>query len=78
MATRIDRLWPGRPRPGQQPRLRWALPSETQWDRCQSMEQMWREIAAGTRPCLCAVSLEERHGARRSLGRESTRPVNDG
>lgn len=75
MATRIDRLMPGRSRP-RQPRLRWALPSETQWDGRQSMDQMWREIAAGTRPCLCAVSLDQKRRPRRSLARESARQVN--
>lgn len=64
MATRIDRLWRGRSR-AVQPRLRWALPNEPYWDQRQNMDQMWREMAAGQRPCLCAVSLEEKLCVRR-------------
>jgi hypothetical protein len=69
MATRIDRVWPGRPRTGPE-RLRWALPHEPQWDGRQSLDEMWREIAAGKRPCLCPV----KPGARR-LHRSTPSPV---
>lgn len=67
MATRIDRLWPARTR-ASQPQLRWALPNESHWDQRQSLDQMWREIAIGKRPCLCAVSLGEKRTQRRTAG----------
>ncbi len=69
MATGIDRLWLGRSR-ARQPRLRWVLPNESHWDHRQSrqgMDQMWREIAGGKRPCLCAVSLKEKDRNRRPV-----------
>jgi hypothetical protein len=67
MASRIDRLWSGRSRSRfPESRLRWALPNESHWDHRQSMDQMWREMATGKRPCLCAVSLKGR-GSRRAV-----------
>jgi len=65
MATGIDRLWLGRSR-ARQPRLRWVLPNESHWDHRQSLDQMWREIAGGKRPCLCAVTFKEKRRTRRS------------
>lgn len=73
MATRIDRFRPGRV-PVNPPRLRWALPNEAHWDGRQSMEDMWREIAAGTRPCLCPVVLGERRQPRRSPAHGASAP----
>ena len=72
METRIDRLWMGRSRV-RQSRLRWTLPNESHWDQRQGrqsrqgMDQMWQEIAAGKRPCLCAVSLKEKDRNRRPV-----------
>lgn len=65
MAIGIERLRLGRTR-SRQPRLRWALPHESHWDQRQSVDEMWREIASGRRPCLCAVSLDDKRRQRRS------------
>lgn len=70
MATRIDRSRLGRSR-SRQPRLRWALPHESHWDQRQSVDEMWREIASGKRPCLCAVSLDDKRRQRRPVAQDS-------
>jgi len=43
-----------------------VLPNESHWDHRQSLDQMWREIAGGKRPCLCAVTFKEKRRTRRS------------
>ncbi len=69
MAIGIDRLLAGRART-RQPRLRWALPHESHWDQRQSVDEMWREIASGKRPCLCAVSLDDKRRQRQTAAPE--------
>ncbi len=70
MATGIERLWLRRSR-SRQPRLRWALPHESHWDRRQNVDEMWREIASGQRPCLCAVSLDDKRRQRRPVASDN-------
>jgi hypothetical protein len=42
-------------------RLRWPLSSEEVRAHPPAFEQMWEEIARGTRPCVCSVTLDRQH-----------------